>query len=100
MTQGETWCQALKEVQGGGEIRVRRNTGVTHGRSWNLRPGGSEKLLKFLRRIWVFIFFSYIFCCRKDRLEGMQRDPLGEGAGRDGKCDKSRQERMGDSIKG
>ena len=36
MTQGETygaiWCQALKEVQGGREIRVRRNTGVTHGR--------------------------------------------------------------------
>ena len=60
MTQGETygaiWCQALKEVQGGREIRVRRSSGVTRGRSWNLGPGGSEKLLKFLRRIWVFIF--------------------------------------------
>ena len=35
---------------------MRRNTGVTHGRSWNLGLGGGEKLLKFLRRIWVFIF--------------------------------------------
>ena len=56
MTQGETWCQALKEVQDGREIRVRRKTEVTHGRSWTLGPGGSEKLLKFLMRIWVFIF--------------------------------------------
>jgi hypothetical protein len=31
---GNVWCQALKEVQGGREIRVRRNTRVTHGRSW------------------------------------------------------------------
>ena len=35
---------------------MRRNTGVTHGRSWNLGSGGSDKLLKFLRRIWVSIF--------------------------------------------
>ena len=60
MTQGETygaiWCQALKEVQDGREIRVRRKTEVTHGRSWTLGPGGSEKLLKVLRRISVFIF--------------------------------------------
>ena len=35
---------------------MRRNTGVTHGRSWNHGLGGGEKLLKFLRRIWVFIF--------------------------------------------
>ena len=35
---------------------MRRNTGVTHGRSWNLGSCGSEKLLKFLRRIWGFIF--------------------------------------------
>ena len=35
---------------------MRRNTGVTHGRPWNLGSGSSEKLLKFLRRIWVFIF--------------------------------------------
>ena len=38
---GNVWCQALKEVQGGGEIRVRRNTGIIHGRSWNL---GSDDL--------------------------------------------------------
>lgn len=59
---------------------MRRNTGVTHGRSSNLGPGGSEKLLKLLRRIWVvcfFFFLSNIFCFRKDRLEGIQRDPLG-----------------------
>ena len=35
---------------------MRRNTRVTHGRSWTLGPGGSEKLLKVLRRISVFIF--------------------------------------------
>ena len=35
---------------------MRRNTGVTHGRSWNLGPGGGEKLPNFLRRIWVSIF--------------------------------------------
>ena len=35
---------------------MRKITGVTHGWSWNLGPGGSEKLLKVLRRIWVFIF--------------------------------------------
>ena len=58
---------------------MRKNTGVTHGRSWNLGPGGSEKKLKVLSRIWVFIFFSYIFCCRKDRLGAIQRDPLGAG---------------------
>ena len=58
---------------------MRRNTGVTHGRSWNLGPGGSEKKLKVLSRIWVFIFFSYIFCCRKDRFKECRETLWGQG---------------------
>ena len=79
---------------------MRKNTGVTHGRSWNLGPGGSEKKLKVLSRIWVFIFFSYIFCCRKDRFKECRETLWGQWAGRDGNFDKSRQKRVGDSIKG
>ena len=100
MTQGETWCQALKEVQGGREIRVRRNTGVTHGRSWNHGLGGGEKLLKFLRRSWVFIFLVTFSAVGRIGWKECRETLWGQGAGRDGNFDKSRQKRVGDSIKG
>ena len=67
----------------------------------NPGSGGSEKLLKFLRRIWVFFIFLVAFSAVgsigwKECGESL----WGQGAGRDGKFDKSRQKRLGDSIKG
>ena len=98
--EGNVWCQALKEVQDGREIRVRRNTGVTHGRPWNLGSGSSEKLLKFLRRIWVFIFLVTFSAVGRIGWKECRETLWGQGAGRDGNFDKSRQKRVGDSIKG
>ena len=79
---------------------MRRNTGVIHGRSWNCGSGGSEKLLKFLRRIWVFIFLVAFSAVGSIGWKECRETLWGQGAGRDGKFDKSRQKRVGDSIKG
>ena len=79
---------------------MRRNTGVTHGRSWNLGSGGGEKLPNFLRRIWVSIFLVTFSAVGRIGWRECREILWGQGAGRDGKCDKSRQERVGDSIKG
>ena len=95
MTQGKTWCQALKEVQDGREIRVQRNTEVTRGRSWTLGPGGSETLLKVLRRIWVFIFLVTFSAVGRIGWKECRETLWGQRAGRDGKFDKSRQKRVG-----
>ena len=79
---------------------MRRNTGVTHGRSWNHGLGGGEKLLKFLRRIWVFIFLVTFSAVGRIGWKECRETLWGQGAGRDGNFDKSRQKRVGDSIKG
>ena len=79
---------------------MRRNTRVIHGRSWNRGSGGSEKLLKFLRRIWVFIFLVAFSAVGRISWKECRETLWGQGAGRDGKLDKSRQKRLGDSIKG
>ena len=80
---------------------MRRNTRVIHGRSWNRGSGGSEKLLKFLRRIWVFLIFLVAFSAVGSIGWKECRESFwGQGVGRDGKLDKSRQKRLGDSIKG
>ena len=79
---------------------MRKITGVTHGRSWNLGPGGSEKKLKFLRRIWVFIFLVTFSAVGRIGWKKYRATLWGQGAGRDGKFDKSRQKRVGDAIKG
>ena len=79
---------------------MRKITGVTHGWSWNLGPGGSEKKLKFLRRIWVFIFLVTFSAVGRIGWKKYRATLWGQGAGRDGKFDKSRQKRVGDAIKG
>ena len=79
---------------------MRRNSGVTHGRSWNLGPGGSEKLLKFLRRIWVFIFLVTFSAVGRIGWKECRETLWGQGASRDGNFNKSRQKKVGDSIKG
>ena len=67
----------------------------------NPGSGGSEKLLKFLRRIWVFLIFLVALSAVGSIGWKECRESLwGQGAGRDGKFDKSRQKRLGDSIKG
>ena len=63
---------------------MRRNTGVTHGRSWNLGSGGGEKLLKFLRRIWVFIFLVTFSAVGRIGWRECRETLWGQEAGRDG----------------
>ena len=58
---------------------MRRNTGVTHGRSWNLGSGGSDKLLKFLRRIWVSIFLVTFSAVGRIGLRNAERPFGGRG---------------------
>ena len=63
---------------------MRRNTGVTHGRSWNLGSGGSDKLLKFLRRIWVSIFLVTFSAVGRIGWRECRETLWGQEAGRDG----------------
>ena len=58
---------------------MRRNTGVTHGRSWNLGPGGGEKLPNFLRRIWVSIFLVTFSAVGRIGLRNAERPFGGRG---------------------
>ena len=65
-----------------------------------LGPGGSEKLLKVLRRIWVFIFLVTFSAVGRIGWKECRETLWGQRSGRDGNFDKSRQKRVGDSIKG